>query len=59
MLKAYQAPMFGPTQINSFQDLQWSELTVFAILSIAAIYLGLAPQCLTDFVAHSLTQPTH
>jgi NADH-quinone oxidoreductase subunit M len=59
MLKAYQAPMFGPTQINSFQDLHWSELTVFAILSIAAIYLGLAPQCLTDFVAHSLTQPTH
>ena len=51
--------MFGPTKVNSFQDLHWSELTVFAILSIAAIYLGLAPHCITDFVAHSLTQPTH
>jgi NADH-quinone oxidoreductase subunit M len=59
MLRAYQAPMFGPSKFSSFQDLHWSEITVFAILSIAAIYLGLAPQCLTDFVAHSLTQPTH
>lgn len=59
MLRAYQVPMFGPTKFASFQDLHWSELVVFAILSVAAIYLGLAPQCLTDFVAHSLTQPTH
>lgn len=59
MLKAYQAPMFGPTKIAAFQDLNWSEIAVFAILSIAAIYLGLAPQCLTDFVAHSFTQPLH
>ena len=59
MLRAYQAPMFGPTKFASFQDLHWSEFLVFAILSVAAIYLGLAPQCLTDFVAHSLTQPTH
>jgi NADH:ubiquinone oxidoreductase subunit 4 (subunit M) len=59
MLKAYQAPMFGPTINATFEDLHWSEIAVFAILSIAAIYLGLAPQCLTDFVAHSLTQPTH
>ena len=59
MLRAYQAPMFGPTKFASFQDLHWSEFVVFAILSVAAIYLGLAPQCLTDFVAHSLTQPTH
>ena len=59
MLRAYQAPMFGPTKFAAFQDLHWSEFVVFAILSVAAIYLGLAPQCLTDFVAHSLTQPTH
>ncbi|MFM7006994.1 MAG: NuoM family protein [Flavobacteriales bacterium] len=59
MLKAYQAPMFGPTKVTAFQDLNWSEITVFAILSIAAIYLGLAPQCLTDFVAQSFTQPLH
>ena len=59
MLRAYQVPMFGPSKFASFQDLHWSEWLVFAILSIAAIYLGLAPQCLTDFVAHSLTQPTH
>jgi NADH-quinone oxidoreductase subunit M len=59
MLRAYQVPMFGPTKFASFQDLHWSEFVVFAILSVAAIYLGLAPQCLTDFVAHSLTQPTH
>ena len=59
MLKAYQAPMFGPTINATFEDLHWSEIAVFAILSIAAIYLGLAPQCLTDFVAHSLPQPTH
>lgn len=59
MLKAYQAPMFGPTINATFEDLHWSEIAVFAILSIAAIYFGLAPQCLTDFVAHSLTQPTH
>lgn len=58
MLKAYQAPMFGPTKVSGFEDLHWSEITVFAILSIAAIYLGLSPQCLTDFVAHSLSQPT-
>jgi NADH-quinone oxidoreductase subunit M len=59
MLRAYQVPMFGPSKFASFQDLHWSEWLVFAILSVAAIYLGLAPQCLTDFVAHSLTQPTH
>ncbi len=58
-LRAYQVPMFGPSKFASFQDLNWSEWLVFAILSVAAIYLGLAPQCLTDFVAHSLTQPTH
>lgn len=58
-LKAYQAPMFGPTKINVFEDLHWSEISVFAVLSIAAIYFGLAPQLITDFVAHSLTQPTH
>jgi NADH:ubiquinone oxidoreductase subunit 4 (subunit M) len=58
MLKAYQAPMFGPTKVTAFEDLHWSEIAVFAILSIAAIYLGLSPQCLTDFVAHSLSQPT-
>ena len=58
-LRAYQVPMFGPSKFASFQDLHWSEWLVFAILSVAAIYLGLAPQCLTDFVAHSLTQPTH
>jgi NADH:ubiquinone oxidoreductase subunit 4 (subunit M) len=48
--------MFGPTKVAVFADLHWSEWTVFAILSIAAIYLGLAPQCLTDFVGHSLVQ---
>ena len=58
MLKAYQAPMFGPTKVTAFEDLHWSEIAVFALLSIAAIYLGLSPQCLTDFVAHSLSQPT-
>ncbi len=56
MLRAYQDTMFGPTQINAFADLHWSEVSVFAILSIAAIYLGLSPQCLTEFVSHSLTQ---
>ncbi len=56
MLRAYQDTMFGPTKIAVFADLHWSEWTVFAILSIAAIYLGLAPQCLTDFVGHSLLQ---
>jgi NADH:ubiquinone oxidoreductase subunit 4 (subunit M) len=56
MLRAYQDSMFGPTQISLFADLHWSEITVFAILSIAAIYFGLAPQCLTDFVGHSLVQ---
>ena len=59
MLRAYQTPMFGPTKIAVFQDIHWSEILVFVILSIAAIYIGLAPQCLTDFVANSLTQPTH
>jgi NADH-quinone oxidoreductase subunit M len=56
MLRAYQDTMFGPTKVAVFADLHWSEWTVFAILSIAAIYLGLAPQCLTDFVGHSLVQ---
>ena len=56
MLRAYQDSMFGPTQISLFADLHWSEITVFAILSIAAIYFGLAPQCLTDFVGQSLVQ---
>lgn len=59
MLRAYQAPMFGPTKNEKFLDLRWSEIAVFALLSLAAIYFGLAPKCLTDFVAHSLIQPTH
>jgi NADH:ubiquinone oxidoreductase subunit 4 (subunit M) len=56
MLRAYQDTMFGPTQISTFADLHWSEISVFAILTIAAIYLGLSPQCLTEFVGHSLVQ---
>lgn len=56
MLRAYQDSMFGPTKVAVFADLHWSEMTVFAILTVAALYLGLAPQCLTDFVAHSLIQ---
>lgn len=56
MLRAYQDSMFGPTQITVFKDLHWSEITVFAILSFTAIYLGLSPQCITEFVGHSLTQ---
>jgi len=56
MLRAYQDTMFGPTQISTFADLHWSEMSFFAILTIAAIYLGLSPQCLTEFVGHSLVQ---
>jgi len=58
MLRAYQIPMFGPTKNSVFEDLSWSEILVFALLIIAAIYLGLSPKCLTDFVATSINQPT-
>lgn len=58
MLRAYQIPMFGPTKNSVFEDLSWSEILVFALLVITAIYLGLSPKCITDFVANSINQPT-
>jgi NADH-quinone oxidoreductase subunit M len=51
MLRAYQNSMFGPSTVTSFQDLHWNELLVFAILGIAAIYFGLSPKCILDFVS--------
>ena len=54
--KAYQASMFGPVKVSAFEDLHWSELTVFAIIMIAVVVLGVYPKAVIDFVEPSVTQ---
>lgn len=55
MLRAYQGSMFGPTKVTSFQDLSWNEYLVFAILTVAAVGIGLYPQIIMDFIKPSIT----
>ena len=54
MLRAYQLSMFGAPKLESFEDLKWNEILVFAILLAIAILIGLFPQCVIDFVKPSI-----
>lgn len=50
MFKAYQGTMFGPTYPHAFDDLKWNEWLAFALLTAAAVYFGLKPNAIIDFV---------
>lgn len=53
-LRAYQKSMYGSPATFSFADLTWNEITVFFILTVLIVFLGLYPQIVSDFVTPSL-----
>ena len=54
MLRAYQVSMFGAPKMTSFEDLKWNEILVFALLTAAAILIGISPECIMNFVKPSI-----
>jgi NADH-quinone oxidoreductase subunit M len=54
MLRAYQVSMFGAPKMTSFEDLKWNEILVFALLTAAAVLIGISPKCIMDFVKPSI-----
>lgn len=54
MLRAFQLSMFGAPKLETFEDLKWNEILVFAILLATAIFIGLFPQFVIDFVKPSI-----
>ena len=54
MLRAYQVSMFGAPKMTSFEDLKWNEILVFALLTAAAILMGISPECIMNFVKPSI-----
>ncbi len=53
-LRAYQLSMFGATRFESFEDLKWNEVVVFAIITVLVVLIGLFPQYITDLIEPSL-----
>lgn len=53
-LRAYQLSMFGAPKMESFRDLEWNEILVFAVIAILVVLLGLFPQCAFDLVEPSI-----
>jgi NADH-quinone oxidoreductase subunit M len=56
MFKAYQGTMYGPTYQGSFPDLRWNEWLAFALLTIAAVWFGLKPNSIIDFVQPNIQE---
>ena len=54
MLRAYQLSMFGAPKLTSFEDLKWNEIIVFALLTVSAIWIGISPACIMNFVKPSI-----
>jgi len=54
MIRTYQMSSIGALKINTFQDLQWNEITVFVIIAILAVAIGLYPSLVLDFVKPSI-----
>jgi NADH:ubiquinone oxidoreductase subunit 4 (subunit M) len=46
--------MFGAPKMTAFEDLKWNEILVFALLTVAAILIGISPECIMNFVKPSI-----
>lgn len=53
-LRAFQLAMFGAPKLVEFEDLKWNEILVFLVLVSTAIFIGLFPQFIIDFVKPSI-----
>ena len=53
-LRAFQLAMFGAPKLAEFDDLKWNEILVFLVLVSTAIFIGLFPQFIIDFVKPSI-----
>ncbi len=53
-LRAYQLSMFGAPKIESFEDLKWNEVVVFAVITILIVLIGIFPQFISDLIEPSL-----
>lgn len=54
MLRSYQLSMFGAPKINSFNDLTWNEITVFVLLTISILVIGLFSSSILEFIEPTL-----
>jgi NADH-quinone oxidoreductase subunit M len=55
-LRANQLSMYGPVKVNAFADLHWSELLVFAVITIVVVVLGICPQLVIGYVEPGIRQ---
>jgi NADH-quinone oxidoreductase subunit M len=54
MIRAYQMSSMGALKITAFKDLMWNEISVFAIIAILALSLGLFPDFIFSIVKPSI-----
>ena len=54
MIRAYQMSSMGAPKITAFKDLMWNEISVFAIIAILALSLGLYPDFIFSIVKPSI-----
>jgi NADH:ubiquinone oxidoreductase subunit 4 (subunit M) len=54
MIRAYQMSSMGAPKITEFKDLMWNEISVFAIIAILALSLGLYPDFIFSIVKPSI-----
>ncbi|MFY7989643.1 MAG: complex I subunit 4 family protein [Fluviicola sp.] len=52
--RAYQMSMYGPVKHESFTDLHWSEMIVFAVIMVVVVVLGVYPTAIMDFIEPSV-----
>ena len=54
MIRAYQMSSMGAPTIATFTDLKWNEVSVFALIAILAVTLGLYPDFIFSIVKPSI-----
>ena len=54
MIRAYQTSSMGAPSISTFADLKWNEVSVFALIAILAVTLGLYPDFIFSIVKPSI-----
>ncbi len=54
MIRAYQMSSMGAPKITAFKDLMWNEMSVFAIITVLALTLGLYPDFIFSIVKPSI-----
>jgi NADH-quinone oxidoreductase subunit M len=56
MIRAYQMSSMGAPTLTHFKDLSWNEISVFAIIALLSLTLGLFPDFIFSIVKPSIYQ---